>query len=460
MVILVIGDSMIDVNYFSKIERFCPESNTTPIHNIMNTTYILGGAANVANNLNKLIPNTLFLSIIGDDYYGEKLLELLNDSSINCKLFKDSTRCTTQKHRIFNNNKLSVRYDIENTTDISDDLSNEILKYIFDENEKNHIDVIVISDYAKGVITKYLCENVIKFANDNNIYTFVDPKLKNFDKYKYCFCIKPNLIEAEQITNSKNISEMFTRIKEYLDCKNILITASEKGMYVNNVENHITHIDKINVVDVTGAGDIALSVFIYSFLKEKNMYISSKVSNVISGKSTQVIGNYLLHKNEVDEVYNMFSNTNNKIIFDNEIEKLSSLQNKNVVFTNGCFDIVHSAHLKLLNYCKTKGDILVVGINSDNSIKRLKGEKRPINNISERTDFLLNLNFIDYIVVFNEDTPYNIINLIKPDIIVKGGDYKPETVVGHNIVKEVCIFDYISNKSTSLTISKILDSNT
>jgi D-beta-D-heptose 7-phosphate kinase/D-beta-D-heptose 1-phosphate adenosyltransferase len=144
-----------------------------------------------------------------------------------------------------------------------------------------------------------------------------------------------------------------------------------------------------------------------------------------------------------------------KVIDDNETNKLENFRNKNVVFTNGCFDIVHSAHLKLLNFCREKADILIVGLNSDASIKQLKGDNRPINDLSERIEFLSNLKFIDYIVVFNELTPYNILKHIKPDIIVKGGDYTIENIVGAEFAKDIILFDYIQNKSTSLVVKKI-----
>ena len=146
----------------------------------------------------------------------------------------------------------------------------------------------------------------------------------------------------------------------------------------------------------------------------------------------------------------------NKIIYDYEEDKLKQFQGKNVVFTNGCFDIVHSAHLKLLNFCKTQGEILIVGLNSNESIKKIKGEKRPINDISERCDFLLNLNVVDYVVVFNDDTPYNIINLIKPKTLVKGGDYNHHTIIGAELVENVLIYEYIKNKSSTLIINKIM----
>jgi D-beta-D-heptose 7-phosphate kinase/D-beta-D-heptose 1-phosphate adenosyltransferase len=163
-----------------------------------------------------------------------------------------------------------------------------------------------------------------------------------------------------------------------------------------------------------------------------------------------------IYQNIDDEKETSLVKVNNKVIYDSEVDKLTEFQNKNVVFTNGCFDIIHSAHLKLLNFSKQQGDVLVVGLNSDDSIKRIKGETRPINDINERSELLLNLNnIVDYVVIFNEDTPYNILKYIQPNVIVKGGDYKKEDIIGGEFANEILLFDYINGKSTSLVIHKI-----
>jgi D-beta-D-heptose 7-phosphate kinase/D-beta-D-heptose 1-phosphate adenosyltransferase len=190
-----------------------------------------------------------------------------------------------------------------------------------------------------------------------------------------------------------------------------------------------------------------------------DLYDACKVANYIAGLSTTKIGNTIVDKSDIQN-YIQFSQKkvleHDKIIFDYEINKITELSKQsNVVFTNGCFDILHSAHIKLFQYSKSQGNILVVGLNSDESIQRLKGLTRPINNIDERAHILSLFNFIDYIIIFDEDTPYNIIKLLQPDIIVKGGDYCAENVIGAQYCKEVKIFNYINNKSTSLVVAKI-----
>jgi D-beta-D-heptose 7-phosphate kinase/D-beta-D-heptose 1-phosphate adenosyltransferase len=471
MNILVVGDIMLDINYNSIINRTAPEANI-PIYNINDVNYILGGASNVAQNLNYLGINVELISVIGNDYYGEIMKKILIDKKIQHHLFED-LRKTTQKHRIFNNKKISVRYDIEDTFDISSELSNKIMNYIMN---KTNIDAIVISDYNKGLLTTQLCKEIIDYSNKNNIYTFVDPKIKNVEKYQNCFCFKPNMVECRAITELnkmelrevENIDSMFKIIKQKINCKNTVITSGENGIYVNNKSNHITHSKKIDVIDVTGAGDIVITVITYVYLKTKDLILACKIANSIAGKSVQIIGNYNISNSEIEDylfnnsIVNMNTNMNmnmnmNKIMHDYELDKIQNIKspNQKIVFTNGCFDILHSAHIKILQFSKKQGDILVVGINSDESIKRLKGSERPINTVDERTNILALFDFIDYIIIFNNDTPYNIIELLKPNFLVKGSDYKKEDVVGVNLVDNVILFDYIQNKSTTLIVNKI-----
>jgi D-beta-D-heptose 7-phosphate kinase/D-beta-D-heptose 1-phosphate adenosyltransferase len=456
MNILVIGDIMLDINYNSIINRIAPEANI-PIYNIIDVNYILGGASNVAQNLNSLEINVKLISVVGNDSYGEIMKQILVEKKIKYQLFEDF-RKTTQKHRIFNNNKISVRYDIEDTFDISLELSNKIMNYIM--NQKN-IDAIVISDYNKGLLTTQLCREIIEYSNKKNIYTFVDPKIKNVEKYQNCFCFKPNMIECKAITGLNEIEDidtMFKTIKQLINCENIIITSGENGIYINNKSNHITHTDKMDVIDVTGAGDIVLTVLTYIYLKTKDLILACKIANSIAGKSVKTIGNYNISNSEI-EIYLQNNIILNKVIYFYESEKIKNIKNinfnKKIVFTNGCFDILHSAHIKILQFSKKQGDILVVGINSDESIKKLKGPERPINNIEERTNILSLFEFIDYIIIFNDNTPYNIIELLKPNILVKGSDYKKEDVIGANLVDDVILFDYIQNKSTSLIVNKI-----
>lgn len=445
MNIIVIGDIMIDINYYSSTNRNASEANI-PIYNIIDTKMILGGAGNVVNNLKNLNCNVEIISVIGNDIMGKNIINLLEDKKILNKIFIDDNRKTSQKNRFINNNNIVFRFDIEDTHDINNELQNEIYNYII---TKKDINAIVISDYDKGLITYSLSQNIINYSNKNNIYTFIDPKIKNYLKYYNCFFFKPNFNEASIIANNNDIDYIFDFIKSNINCNNLLITDGANGMFIN--KKHINHKNKINVIDVTGAGDIVLCVIVYIYLLTKDIIKSVHIANIIGGKSVQQIGNYNINYNDINKL--LFT-TN--IIYENDTNKIINLsKNKNIVFTNGCFDIIHSAHIKLLQFAKKQGDILIVGLNSDESIKRLKGNERPINDENERLELLNNLNIIDYIIIFNSDTPLDIIKLLKPKILVKGSDYTKENIIGKEYVSEIILFDYIKNKSSTLIINKM-----
>jgi D-beta-D-heptose 7-phosphate kinase/D-beta-D-heptose 1-phosphate adenosyltransferase len=458
MNIIILGDIMIDINYQSEVNRNAPEADI-PIYNILGKNYILGGAANVALNLKNLGTDIELIGLIGNDSYGKTIKDLLDENEIKNKLFIDSERNTTQKNRIFFKNQLNVRYDIENTNDIPPIIQEQIIEYV---KSKKNIDAIIISDYDKGFITEYLCQTIIQFANNAGIPTFIDPKIKNYLKYTNCFLFKPNIHEAEKISNEKNLDKIINKINEKINCKNLLITRGKEGMIFNSTLNKIEHDSVINLIDVTGAGDVVMSVLVYIYLKNCNLLEACEIANYIAGKSVGVIGNYSVTKNVVDECFektinsNKNTDKNNKIIFDYEINKIEKIsKNHNIVFTNGCFDILHSGHIKNLQFAKSKGDILVVGLNSDESIKRLKGPERPINDINERTAILSLFDFVDYIIIFSENTPFNVLKILRPNILVKGSDYNVENVVGSEFVKKVILFDYIDGKSSTSIINKI-----
>jgi len=455
MKIVVIGDIMLDINYFSIIERNCPENDEIPINKVINTEYILGGASNVANNLNNLNSDVELIGILGNDFSSTKVIELLTSKNIKNKIFINNERKTTTKNRIFIENKLSSRFDIEDNNDIDIQLENDIINYVINSSE--NVDAIILCDYNKGLLTEKITQTIINYCNNNNIFSFVDPKIKNINKYKKCFLIKPNQCEAENMTNETNLELIFEKIHSIISPKHILLTTGKNGMVLDNF--NIIHDEFINVVDVTGAGDIVMSTLVYMFLKTYNLYYSSKVANYISGISTTFIGNYnILNSNIINQyISNMF----NKIIYDYESEKINFIVNfyKNsnlkIIFTNGCFDILHSGHIKLLQYAKNKGDILIVGLNSDESIQNIKGNDRPINDINERKTILSLFSFIDYIIIFNDDTPLSIIKEIKPNIIIKGGDYNKNNIIGKEYCDEILLFNYVENKSSTNIINKI-----
>jgi D-beta-D-heptose 7-phosphate kinase/D-beta-D-heptose 1-phosphate adenosyltransferase len=508
--VLVIGDVMLDTYHHCETFRRAPEADI-PVYNVKKTVHKLGGAANVAKNLKNLECNVFMVSVVGPDRPGEEIQRLLIKNKIYSTLFTDPSRKTTNKIRILHENKLVNRHDIEKVSNIKKKYEIYIMEFISKFCEQSSLDAIVISDYAKGVITAKLCKTIIDYANENNIRTFVDPKVNNIHKYRNCYLFKPNWHEAKAMTgplwlrakaDRSSIDLIFEYLKEEINSKSTVITCGKDGMYFDGKRNHVCVSQDKPVVDVTGSGDIVLAVLVYSLLMNNSLHMSCYLAHIIATKGVGTVGNYeislkditdtiqryntiygmshvggLNHRrfemgHEVSQISNfevdlsedvtgqvplqIFKGINAKIIKDTDTVKISKIGlMADVVFTNGCFDIIHSAHIKLLNYAKSLGKILVVGLNSDASIRQLKGPERPINNETERCELLANLGMVDHVILFDEDTPYTILSYLRPKIMVKGGDYEKDQVIGSEFAQQVALFNYIENTSTTNMIQKI-----
>lgn len=453
MTLIIFGEIILDRYFISSTNRKAPEFDI-PIYNVNKIEDKLGGASNVAFNLNKHT-DILFISVLGNDDISKTIINILKTHDIKNKIFI-SNRKSIVKNRTICNNEIVHRLDYEDTYDIPDSLIEEILLYFQNIIKEEKPDGLIISDYNKGIIPHKLCRNLIELCNKNDIYTFIDPKVNDIYKYKNCTFIKPNLIEAKAfIPNIIDEYAILKKLYNEFECKYLLITKGSDGMigYDETSIINIKHDNTINVVDVTGAGDIVISVFSYIYTKTKDFYFSSSISNYIAGKSVQTIGNYIFTFEDTISY--------NKIIHSNQIEIIKNLRKMHdfIVFTNGCFDIMHIGHLKLLKYCKSLGGILVIGLNSDSSIKQLKGNNRPINNETDRIEFIKLLGIVDYIIIFNELTPFDIIKNIQPDILVKGSDYCLENVIGREYSKKILFYELVENKSTTNIIKKIENNN-
>jgi D-beta-D-heptose 7-phosphate kinase/D-beta-D-heptose 1-phosphate adenosyltransferase len=468
--VLVIGDIMLDTYQHCETFRRAPEADI-PVYNVKKTVHKLGGAANVAKNLKNLDCNVFMVSVIGPDRPGEEIQRLLRKNNIYSTLFADPSRKTTNKIRILHENKLVNRYDIEKVSNIKKGYETSIMEFISgfcEQSSQIRLDAIVISDYAKGVITEKLCESIINYANENNIRTFVDPKNNNIHKYRNCYLFKPNWHEAKVMTGMvvrSNIDVIFEYLKQEINSKCTVITCGKDGIYFDEKRNHICVRKGKPVIDVTGSGDIVLAVLVYSLLMNNNIHMSCYLAHIIATKGVSTIGNYEISSKDITNTIQRYNSiygmsyadcVKTKIIKDTDTAEITKFGlMTDVVFTNGCFDIIHSAHIKLLNYAKSLGKILVVGLNSDASIRRLKGSERPINNETERCELLANLGMVDYIILFDEDTPYTILSYLRPKIMVKGGDYEKDQVIGSEFAQQVALFNYIENSSTTNIVQKI-----
>ena len=462
--ILVIGDVMIDSYYFGSSDRISPEA-PTPILLEKYSKKILGGAANVAVNLASANQEVSILSVIGDDNNGEEMLRILKEKNIdNSLVIKDSDRCTIVKNRFIGQNNIQMfRFDQEINTPISDKIFEKIYKTLEKEIEK--FDILIISDYNKGLLSVENTPKIIELANKNKVKVLVDIKEPKYDKYKGAYIIKPNKKELEEITKIKidgdsDLLKASKELKKHTNCTYVLVTLGKDGMALLK-DDKLYKIECVSreVYDVTGAGDTVISYLSVCLANGYDLIDSANIASYAAGVKVSKMGTYAVKPRDIMD-YIMDSNNvldEEKII---DVDKLSKILegrgNKKIVFTNGCFDIFHVGHLRYLKESAKYGDILVIGVNSDKSVKKLKGDSRPIIPEDERMELLASLSFVSYVVKFDEDTPHNIIEKIKPDYITKGGDYKKEDVVGKDIA-DIIIIPLVENKSTTNIINKVLN---
>jgi D-beta-D-heptose 7-phosphate kinase/D-beta-D-heptose 1-phosphate adenosyltransferase len=458
--ILVIGDLMLDHYLWGKCERISPEAPVQVVE-VQKETTVLGGAGNVINNLITLGANVHVLSVVGDDNNGQELLEMLKTSGakIDGVVFQKG-RKTSKKSRVIASQQQIIRYDSESKDDIEFETEEELYKNF--ENIIESFDALLLSDYGKGVLTKALTCKLIAKAKEHSTFVLVDPKGDDYSKYSGATLVTPNKKEASlaskiDIIDEQSLHKAGTFLKSSCKLDYAVITLSEEGMAIFGDE--VIKIPTVarEVYDVTGAGDTVLASLGYGLscglgIKEA-AYFATSAAAVVVGK----LGSATVSLDEIDVYEHSLrsAKADSKIKTKEEItELLKNFHNKKIVFTNGCFDILHVGHVKYLEVAKSFGDILIIGLNSDASVKRLKGESRPINISEDRAYVLSSLEAVSYVVEFEEDTPYELISAIKPDILVKGGDYKGKSVVGSDIAKELRLVDFIDGKSTTKIIEK------
>jgi D-beta-D-heptose 7-phosphate kinase / D-beta-D-heptose 1-phosphate adenosyltransferase len=460
--VLVVGDILYDQYLFGEVKRISPEA-PVPIVKFEKEEILLGGAANVASNIIGLGAQTMLIGFLGDDINGKVIQKKLNKDKIINKLIFLKNQSTIVKQRIVSQQQHLVRIDFDNgyKYESSDSIFNLLNDYLSEYN------VLILSDYGKG--TLHDIQKMISLASSLGKKTIVDPKGSNFSKYKNASILTPNFSEFENVVGKCNSEdEVISKAKALcvdLCLGALLLTRGEKGMtYVSSEKNEI-NLDAISrdVFDVTGAGDTVIATLAASVSSGFTIEDALNFANLAAGAVVENFGTYsvsiqdLVKKNEINK--NSFSNK--KINIENLSEKIKVLKkNKNkIIMTNGCFDILHMGHIRYLKEAKSLGDILVVALNSDVSIKNIKGYKRPINNQLSRLEVLSAIECVDIITVFNDDTPIEVIKIVNPDILVKAGDYNPEEIIGGDFVKknngEVKILTYYEGYSTSNSINKI-----
>lgn len=459
--IWVIGDVLLDIYIQGDTSRVSPEA-PVPVVNFRSKEYFLGGAGNVANNLKSLGANVSLIGRIGKDSYGLKVEKLCFDLGINISnLFSEKNLRTITKKRIISNGQQIVRIDNEDTDEISKLNQLNILDQII--KNKEDIGFILLSDYNKGVLSKDFIRDIIKVCNESNIRVIADPKKEKYTCFEGVYLLTPNQKEAEiasgvTIKNDETLHECFVELNKQTKSTIQLITRSEKGISLYDHGTITTYpVIQKEVYDVTGAGDTVIAALTHflnlGYSIQKAIKYSIAAASIVISKigvvsvTMEEIIRELSHREFTSKMIKSSSK---------ELDHILSLhKEEKIVFTNGCFDILHKGHIRYLDAASKLGDILIVGLNSDQSVRRLKGQSRPIQDETTRGEILKNLRSVDYVILFDEDTPIELISRIKPFILAKGGDYKVDEVVGKEFAKKVIILPFEKGYSTTSIINKI-----
>jgi len=466
---LVIGDLMLDEYLWGKAERISPEAPVQVV-DVSREDMRLGGAGNVVNNLSAFGAGVSICSVIGGDENGTILRHAFTGKGVDVTgVFEDPMRMTSKKTRVLAANQQIVRIDRETREDISPEFEEKILEFVGDRH--NVWDIILISDYGKGLLTPKVLSGVIGSAKERGIPVIVDPKGTDYLKYRGATIITPNRKEAEvasrvAITDDASLRRAADFLLTEGEYHALLITRSAEGMSLflhGGEEVHIPTVAR-EVYDVTGAGDTVVATFGISLACGLTFELAARLANVAAGIAVGKVGTSTVSAEEiVGSIRLEHQDSDIKI---KNLDALASCieeekrKGKRVAFTNGCFDLLHVGHVKYLQKARTYGDLLILGLNSDASIRRLKGEKRPLIDQHERAHILAALDCIDYVVIFDEDTPIRLLETLRPDVLVKGGDYTPDRVVGKDLVESyggrIELVEFVDGKSTTNIIEKIL----
>mgnify|MGYP002470040701 FL=1 len=465
--VLLFGDFMVDKYIYGKVSRISPEA-PVPVLQVTKKQTKLGGAGNVVNNVMALGAKVRVLGCIGQDNDGGWIISELKENGIETNYIQQFSHVNTiSKTRLVSKNQQFLRYDEEKIQAIP----REYIAYM--ENNKQEIfqdiHVVIISDYGKGVVTEESAQFLISNANERGIPVIIDPKGKDYGKYAGAYACTPNVKELSDVIGHELITEEELRtagqeVKKNAQIKNLLLTRSEKGISLFDSEDDKKDFPALSkdVVDVTGAGDTVVCIVALMLVAGFSMDECCVLANIAASIVCSKFGAATLSLNELMEQivnsgeFKLVDVTTARYVLDSLREK-----RKKIVFTNGCFDMLHAGHLASFLQARKYGDILLVAVNSDESVRRLKGETRPVINQNDRIAMLCALECVDYVILMEDDTPINLIKALKPDVTVKGRDWEDKNLPERPFVEEyggrVCFIDLEEGLSTTNIIRKIIN---
>lgn len=467
--VLVLGDVMLDRYVYGAVERTSPEA-PVPVMALKSTSSVPGGAANVARNVAALGARAILLGVIGQDETGAELQSQLDAMArIDARFQIDSSRPTTTKTRYVADRQQMLRTDVESSAPLASPMSAQVLSKF--EAALDEADIVVLSDYGKGVLSEAVTARAIAAANARRLPVLVDPKSRSFSKYRGATILTPNSKELQtacghDCSSDEQVVVGAQKILAEGICDTLVVTRGKDGMSVIHSSGGVSHIhtDAQEVYDVTGAGDTAVAAMAVGLASGADIAAASSLANVAAGV---VVGKYGTATATVEEILARLHGSEAPALSESHfgLDAVRLLLTRwrmlglRIAFTNGCFDVLHPGHVSLLNQAKKAADRLIVGLNSDASVRRLKGASRPVQSAAARALVLHSLKAVDAVVIFEEDTPLQLITAIEPDVLVKGADYTVSTVVGADLVLQrggkVVLADLLPAHSTTETLRRV-----
>ncbi|HXR83255.1 MAG TPA: D-glycero-beta-D-manno-heptose 1-phosphate adenylyltransferase [Hanamia sp.] len=465
--ILVIGDAILDTYIYGTTDRICREA-PVPVFNSTEENYSCGGAANTAINVSALGAETYYLTVLGKDFNAKCLLDNLHRNNVHTEfILKDKTRKTIAKKRVIASSNIILRLDEGTTADINDEIENELLQKFFEIED--FVDAIIISDYGFGVITDSFIHSLQSIGSFSKPI-IVDSKDVSRFKNLHPFAVKPNyeevlqLLKIPKVPKNKRIEQILKKSDALLKnsgAENVVVTLDIDGVILFQKAKKAYHVNCVprDLKNTIGAGDTfisALTLAAGSGLKmEEATEIAAAAAAIVVQKDGTALCTNVQLKSYFNSVPKYISNTEELESIIKELRK----KGKKIVFTNGCFDLIHKGHIALLNKAREAGDVLIVGVNNDESARKVKGPDRPVNTLEDRITVLAGLQSIDYIISFGEESPLQLIKSVHPDVFVKGADYTEKSIPELPLLKklscQVKIIPCLQDISTTNIIHRI-----
>ncbi len=467
--ILCVGDVMLDRFIYGKVDRISPEA-PIPIISVEEENAMLGGAGNVVRNLTALGAKVWFVSVVGADDAGHEITKLVGrEKDVEPYLTVETDRRTTVKERFVSGGQQLFRADRETITPVDGMNKDTILELA--ESSMEDVDMVILSDYQKGTLTPDIAQALIKKAKAKGLWVICDPKGRDYSKYAGCDFITPNRRELGEasglpVNSFEEVVKAAQALRHHHGIGSVLATLSEEGMALVAEETvfHVTS-EAREVYDVSGAGDTVLATLAASVAAGLSAEESVAMANAAAGIVVGKIGTAVVHAAELSRSLRQHADhTGGKVILPENLQDDVARWRRNglkVGFTNGCFDLVHPGHVSLLRQARQACDRLIVGLNTDQSVRRLKGAGRPIQDEDSRAEVLAAIASVDRVVLFDDDTPLNLIKMLRPDVLIKGADYTIATVVGAEIVQgyggTILLADITPGKSTTSMVHKMAE---